>query len=657
MGNSVMPSTKLLPMEDIAEVLKEEFGFSSKDDVANDTKKVGGIDAGLTAVAATDDSGNLVADRETVSNALKLGGVEASGYMTRADGSRIETFGDNVSKVFAQELAMLRDELYQMRGELTRNGLINEYGIYSGFQDFFKSGDKKYKMDSLGGLAQNSTSSINVNVIYPEHAEAFKAGDWFVIYKVAQDTSFLVRAVSVDHGELTFERMGSASGIPSTGLEVGNVELYKVLGEYNKGSFSFSKVVENALTNKERYTMLNDDSLPQMQSITSSKSGFASGFRVPASVGGALKEFRVMARSSGSPGMLTCYVMEETDANLLALKSLDNETVGGLLVAKSQPVSASKAALPSPTEITFDFQSTVDGSYPILTGSKRYVFVIVAEQANNGGDKWEIQFSKSAYSNSNADVQTNNRTFTYGDGGGLVETASLGDLIFTLATIEVKSNDESPLDEGLYTSEDIALASPVEVSRARLVLRVNREGNFVSEDSGIVPNGSTFSVINDPNAANGSLPNDIGIRSGDTIAIGTDFRTVTTDCKSMQLTIDKGVYVGNQVPVYRIGYRAFIRAYKKVWNAVTTAFEISNEQLIEMPLVAIMPDRVRMQANQSDRLVFECDFRDVSDAPLDVNMFELQVVWSSHISKDYMVSNSELVGRIHDLTLSFDKTL
>lgn len=661
MADMVMPSTKMLPMDDISEVLKVKYNFSSKEDIAKDTSKVAGTDSDLIAIAATNETGDLVGGRETVRNSLQLGGTPASEYMTRTDGARIEEFGNSVSDVFANEFAALRDEVYQMRGELTRQGLLTEYGPYAGFQDFFRVGDKKYQVDSLGGIAQNSTASVNVNTLYPERPEAFKVGDWFIIHKIAQNSNFLVRVTKNENQEVTFERPGNAAGIPSSGIEVGNVELFKYLGEYNKGSFSFSKVVENALTNKERYTMMNDDSRPKMELIEASNSGYAASFNVPEQIGGALKSFSVMARSVGSPGGLTCYMLEDRDENLVSIKSLELEDVGPTkrVKAKSNLIPASKAALPSPTMIEFDFQNAIDGSYPMIAGKTRYLFVVVAQQSNSGGDRWELQFSKSAYDNSNVDVQTNNKVYGYkGTEGFTAALTSIGDLIFTLATIEVKKDDESPYEEGLYTSEPISSNSEAGVSRARLTMRINREGNFVAEESGAIGNGGTISVLHDPQTGNGAVPSDLGIRGGDKVLVGTNVRTVTTDSRSMQITLDKGLYVDQEAAVHRMGYRAFLRAYKKVWNPTTFTFVESNHQLLEMPLVAVMPDRFHVKPSYSNRLVFECEFRDeATQLTKDVNTFELQIVWSSHISRDAMVTNPDLIGRIYDLTLSLDRTL
>jgi hypothetical protein len=406
--------------------------------------------------------------------------------------------------------------------------------------------------------------------------------------------------------------------------------------------------------------MLNDDSKPQMQAIQATNAGYAVGFNVPLAVGGALKKLSVMARSSGSPGALTCYVMEDTEENKSGLKDLDLETIGDdkRIKAKSMPVSASKAALPSPVEIDFDFQNTMDGSYPIIDGGKRYIFIIVAEQANAGGDKWEIQFSKNVYDNTNIDLQSNNKAYSYSAGTGLTEVTTMGDMIFTLATIEVLSNDETPFTEGLYTSEEIKLYNSTQVARARLSMRINREGYFVAEDSGVCMDAGTFSIIYDPKSINGSLPSDLGIRSGDTIAIGTEIREVTTDCKSLQLTINKGTYIKKDAEIYRIGYKVFIRAYKKLWDPKINDYVISNEQFVEMPLTCIMPDRMKLASNHSDRLIYECEFRNASTGlPLDVNTFELQILWSSHNGKDVLITNHDLIGRIYDLTLSFDRTL
>ena len=75
-------SPAMLPLESIAEYMDKVEGFSRKKEAAEDTKAVGNISSEFIAVAATNEEGELVNDRETVKNALQLGGVDAKDYVT-----------------------------------------------------------------------------------------------------------------------------------------------------------------------------------------------------------------------------------------------------------------------------------------------------------------------------------------------------------------------------------------------------------------------------------------------------------------------------------------------------------------------------------------------------------------------------------------------
>ena len=68
-------SPAMLPLDSIAEYMDKVEGFSKKKESAEDTKQVDGIKSNLIAIAATDEAGELVNDRETVKNALELGGI------------------------------------------------------------------------------------------------------------------------------------------------------------------------------------------------------------------------------------------------------------------------------------------------------------------------------------------------------------------------------------------------------------------------------------------------------------------------------------------------------------------------------------------------------------------------------------------------------
>ena len=465
---SVFPSTKMLPMDDIAKELKIIHRFASSDQKSIDTESVAGVPASNIAIIAVDENGDpltyekdgdtYIDERESVKNALYLDGVEAKEYLTKTEGAVIQNFGENVAQTYADEIAALRDELYQLRGELTRNGFVQEYGLYSGFQEFFRTSDKKYlcnkimqngevvETTELCGLSPNFVNSTNVNKIIPSQIGVIKENDWFVISKTDSDEHYLVRATKVElittEEEVTFESSISSEGIPSIDNPT-KVILTKVHGDYYNGTFSFSKVEDYTLTNKERYTMLNDDSNPGLEKITGDHTGYAASFKVPQLSAGALKYFSIMTRVTGSPGALTCYILEESKMSSIVNLSLEEVGPEKALVAKSKPISCLLASSVNLTELEFDFRDPITNKYPLLSGDSRYCAVVVAEQAS-ASDFWEIQFSKNMSNASNPDVQTNNHTYTYTQGSGFTMKDGIGDLIFILATITIKENSESP---------------------------------------------------------------------------------------------------------------------------------------------------------------------------------------------------------------------
>lgn len=675
---SNFPSTKMLPMDDIANELKIMHKFASSDQKSIDTESVAGVPASNIAVIATDEFGNplqyknslkevYIDERESVKNALYLDGKKAEEYLTKTEGAVIENFGENVAKTYADELAALRDELYQLRGELTRNGFVQEYGLYAGFQDFFRTSDKKYLHNKfikngeveetveLCGLSSNFVNSTNVNKIIPSQIGVIKKGDWFMISKTDTDEHYLVRATKVEllstEEEVTFESSISKEGIPSIDNPTA-VVITKVHGDYFNGSFSFSKVEPYTLTDKERYTMLNDDSNTRMEKILSDHTGYGAQFRVPKLNTGALKAFTVMTRITGSPGALTCYVIEKNKAANIVNLSLEEVGEEKGLVAKSKPVSCLVSSSTNITELEFDFRDPVTDKYPLLKGGEDYRFVIVAEKASST-DFWEVQFSTNASDGVSPDVQTNNVSYTYTQGVGFTQKDSIGDLIFILATIVIKENSEAPRTEGIYTSKKISVPNNSSLARARLTMRINREGLFTSETKGIVNDGGVIKV-----KTTGINPDNLGIKANDTIVIGNQIRKSMIDVNGKTLGVDKALLVEEGMPVYRVGYEVYLRAIKNEWVAGSNPrYEIKSDICLPMELKAVMPDTHKVNDKHSERLVFECEFRDEQQLPIDANEYYLQIVWKSHLTQSEIVSNDAYTGRIFDLTLSFDRTL
>ena len=104
-------SPAMLPLESIAEYMDKVEGFSKKKEAAEDTKAVGNVSSEFIAVAATDEQGQLVEDRETVKNALQLGGIDASDYITTQGANALLSDTYQVSVNSGNEVKNLRDEL------------------------------------------------------------------------------------------------------------------------------------------------------------------------------------------------------------------------------------------------------------------------------------------------------------------------------------------------------------------------------------------------------------------------------------------------------------------------------------------------------------------------------------------------------------------
>ena len=104
-------SLAMLPSASMAEYMEKIVGFRKKDDAAEDTKKVAGTSSKVIAVAATNSKGELVEDRSTVENALKLGGIDTSNYITSEGANALLSDTYQVSVNSGNEIKNLRDEL------------------------------------------------------------------------------------------------------------------------------------------------------------------------------------------------------------------------------------------------------------------------------------------------------------------------------------------------------------------------------------------------------------------------------------------------------------------------------------------------------------------------------------------------------------------
>ena len=118
-----------------------------------------------------------------------------------------------------------------------------------------------------------------------------------------------------------------------------------------------------------------------------------------------------------------------------------------------------------------------------------------------------------------------------------------------------------------------------------------------------------------------------------------------------------------------MGYTPQIKAKLVDWNDYndivgTYECEDVTENPIDLELMAVIPDQYKSNERVSDRLLFEAAFgKNERSLNKLANEFELQINWKSPFSareinevKDTADRKfKELIGRIHDLSLAFDK--
>lgn len=666
MTYGIKPSIGMLPINDIDKVMTEQ-GFIKKinpnhiqevtqvkDDEGHITT-TGISDPTIIAICAGEKLENGELDRETVKNAMFLDGKPASDYLKANDKDMIESIITQLKNTNSNEIQMLRDELYQLKAELVKTGHVADTLVMNGFIDGFKKSNIKYNNLSTKIVSIEDSLLEQSNPIFSEK-------EWLVVRRnVSDNLSNSLATVEKEQGT----KIQLSTGTSNINIE--NSVLFKSLGEYNKGTFSFSETIEGAPGSKEFYTMLNDDSSISKHKIDSNFTGIATVIKIPNRNAGFLTKFIVYGKKSGNPGALTCHLIKGSKEYIDSLKGLSQARIDGALIASSSPTLLSLE-----NEISFDFtninyslEDHLSTLYPEVLGEE-YCFVITADNVSKT-DYWELELGHRK--NSQSDLQTNNTTYDfYNKDLSTTEKKAFeeiigADLLHMAVTKAKKDEDEIPYDIGLYTSyEPIKLAHPISSTRARLTLEINKEGNFISKTVGTIrANNGEIEFSN----FDGSYPDQTVIGKGDTVIIGGTIANVVSST-SDALVIDKSMYVNSNDSIYRCGYKIKLKTYLIEKDPITLAESINEKSIRyhDMKLVAVIPNGRSKTSSISDRLIFEIDMDNIRNKDGQIEEFnqaELQIKWSSALSAKVIraqaESGNDYTGRIHSLSLAFDKIL
>ena len=634
-------SPAMLPLESIAEYMDKVEGFSKKKEAAEDTKAVGNVSSEFIAVAATDEQGQLVEDRETVKNALQLGGIDASDYITTQGANALLSDTYQVSVNSGNEVKNLRDELYQLKSELTKAGLIKQSHCYNGYYDAFKEGNETYIKEPIT-IASTTLSQTQLGYITVEDVSNLTAGEYIVIETAIPQIAQIQDITGSDRINLTTNINGP---VPM------GTKISKSYGTYNQGMFVFGKQKDIAVSSQERYVILNDDAQPMsLVKKYTPNSGYAAQINIPSTARGAIKRIGVQAKVTGNPGGLRCYVIDPLSniEDVFTMTTIQEMKQQGKIIAESNLLYSSNATQ-SFNELYFDFNDIV------VLEKQSYMFLFVQVDADNN-NYWEL---KGLRGETSIDLQTNSKLYSFTEGNPLI--AEDGDLYLIVVTSDIVKNQIEYSKQGLYSAK-VELSDLSPATRLRVELKVNREGRFavVDNPNTLLPGvGANLNTYNEDNKSYATSVFNVG----QTIAIGNQIAKVgnsRTDNTAFNLA--ETTYAPAGAPVYRIGYKVQAKACNTSIDKANSRNPIKKENvtLVELPLVAIIPGKeAGKEAISSDRLIFEADIK-ANDTGYILNQFneiETQIFWENQGATTIDLNNSpELAGKILDITISTDNT-
>lgn len=645
--------TSLLEMDDIAQYLNIGKGFITDKDKATDVKQVGGIDANLIAVAVSEE------DRTTIRNALNLNGHPDTYFLSADSGSDIVEENKREVNTYNSEIQELRDEVYQLREELSKAGIITKYKPYAGFYDTFSSAYPEHEYEAIATAIEDSSNQYSI-IVQDNLYDEFIVGNKIMLENTV-DSKTTVVTIDEKLPDLRTIHFTPAAGFS---IKKDKCIIYKSKGNIINGTFTFGEIVDEHPGTKEFYSCLDDDTFRLRKKITASHTGFGYTFRIPAArQKNYLSKLDIQVKKYGEPGNLMCYIIDER--NIQYWKNPQKAEDDGILIAKSQPLEVDMRLGEHIANFNF-----YDGmNYPLLkdvdtTDHKiRYCFIIEALDADEN-NYYELVFLQHKQEDGTfGDLQLNNITYNYTQKEDVssedaLETDSIinaTDIYYGITLIEALQKTFLPYNDGIYTAK-FEIPEPIKISYARLTMRIAREGIFkVSTD------GTTYSRNDNCISDNGVLvvegeTNDdvrgFTHRNEGNIAIGTDIRKLIA-VDDERLTIEKGVYAKPDTIVYPIGYTAYLTAKLKTWDEEQCKYVYTAPERFELQLNSIMPDKYKKDNNISDRLVFECNLDDptISRIKNVYNCFEIQICW------DYSASavSTRIAGRIYDLVVSLDR--
>lgn len=645
-------------------------------------------------------------NRETVLNALNLGGFPSTDFVMKKEGDEIVLSANQIKKYYNQEIASLRDELYQLRNELAQDGLAMKYKPYQGYYDTFRAREPIYEADVFATVAYDTPNSdkniARSNIrLTDEDFDKFTVGDHILIYagtdsvsqasRSAAGTSAIVTIIEKknDHQTIAFS--------PQTSFEIKKGDsIYRSHGSIINGQYVFGNLVDVQPGKKEYVSCVTDDAYSKEFKITKSGTGYATTFHIPSDIqGNYLAKLHVRVKKYGNPGNLKAYIIRQEDMDKWEDPITASETQKDIIIAESYPVTVDGSLGKHSVEFTFyDPNVNLDdtltysngvingvnvkkgmksnpNNYPLLSdkdgdnGNNDKVFYVLIVTATGDLDSNNFYYITGVgdYNDRNGNnnpqdttgLQTNNVMYEYTNAGGvdgafsITDAVTNWDLYYSLTFIEAIWNDFTPYDNGIYSAH-FTINEDDSVTGARLVMRIAREGMYTAADPGNHTDGAAINVYG--HNFNDSIKGFINSNGRHVVIGNTPRKIIAVDSNTNTFNIDRGVYIEPDDIVYPVNYKVAIKCRSKTLNPSTCRYEYSDYVRYEMPFTKVYPDMFKRDDILSDRLVFETEFLN-GEALKAYNDFEIEIFWERSCSE----SNTKMIGKIHDIVVSMNKKL
>ena len=99
--------------------------------------------------------------RDTVNNSVHLNGKEIGYFMTKEEGNNLIKTTDSLRKKYKSEISDLRDEVYQLKNQLAKNGFVRNDGQYCGYHDLFRTHKYSHEADKLCDVSTTGLTGMD----------------------------------------------------------------------------------------------------------------------------------------------------------------------------------------------------------------------------------------------------------------------------------------------------------------------------------------------------------------------------------------------------------------------------------------------------------------------------------------------------------------